>query len=131
VIVDRLPAGVEYAYLTDKFQTGLEFPEDPPVRLDYIHLFAASTIGASHACSAADIVLGSFRYCINDPQNVEAAKEMMANVTQLLWHEREGEAIHVFGKGLIFAPKNVKLPAYKTEYDSLLDHINSLVADME
>jgi hypothetical protein len=131
VIVDRLPAGVEYAYLTDKFQAGLEFPEDPPVRLDQIHLFAASTIGASHACSATDIVLGSFRYCINDPQNVDAAKEMMANVTQLLWHEREGDMINVFGMGLIFAPKNVKSPAYKAEYDLLLDHINSLIADTE
>lgn len=131
VIVDRLPAGVEYAYLTDKFQMGLEFPEDPPVRLDRIVLFAASTVGASHACSATDIVLGSFRYCINDPQNVDAAKEMMANVIKLLWHERDGETIYLFGRGLIFAPKNVKSAGYKAEYDELLDHINSLIADME
>jgi hypothetical protein len=131
VIVDRLPAGTEYAYLSDKFSKGLEFPEDPPVRLDRIHLFAASTIGASHACSAMDIVLGSFRYCINDPKNVEAAKEMMANVTRLLWHERRDDEIYAMGRGLIFAPKIIKWEPYKAEYDHLLAHINALIAEMK
>jgi hypothetical protein len=131
VVIDRLPAGSEYAYLTDKFSKGLEFPEDAPVGLDRIHLFAASTIGASHACSATDIVLGSFRYCINDPKNLAAAKEMMANVTRLLWHERRGDEILAVGRGLIFAPKTVKWPPYKAEYDELVTHINVLIAEME
>ncbi|MBX7135025.1 MAG: hypothetical protein K1X67_20350 [Fimbriimonadaceae bacterium] len=131
VVVDRLPSGVEYAYLTDKFANGLQFPDDEPVRLDRIHLFAASTVGASHACSAMDIVLGSFRYCINSPRNLEAAKKMMASITKLIWHERQGDKIYALGKGLIFAPKTVKVDAYKTEYDELLAHINVLIADME
>lgn len=122
VIVDRLPDGVEYAYLTEKFANGLEFPEDEPVRLDRIHLFAATAVGASHACSAMDVVLGSFRYCINSPKNLGAAKEMMANITRLVWHERQGDNIYALDKGLIFAPKSVKVEAYKAEYDDLLAH---------
>jgi hypothetical protein len=131
VVVDRLPSGVEYAYLTDKFANGLQFPEDDPVRLDRIHLFAASAVGASHACSAMDIVLGSFRYCINSPKNLEAAKKMMVSITKLIWHERQGDKIYALGRGLVFAPKNVKVDAYKADYDQLLGHINTLIADME
>jgi hypothetical protein len=131
VVVDRLPAGGEYSYLTDKFTKGLEFPEDAAVTLDRIQLFAASTIGASHACSAMDIVLGSFRYCINEPKNVVAAKDMMGNIIQLLWHERSGDTIYALGRGLILAPKNIKVPAYKHEYEQLVAHINTLIAEME
>jgi hypothetical protein len=130
-IVDRLPAGAEYQFLTEKFCCGLQFPDDDPVILDRIKLFASSCSNASHASSAMDIVLGAFRYCINDPRNVDAAKAMMVSVTRMIWHVREGDQIHAMGRGLVFRPKEVKVASYKAEYEALLAHINTLIKDAD
>lgn len=130
-LIDRLPDTTEYAFLTRKFCFGLEFPDESNVVLDRIKLFGATCINASHACSAMDIVLGSFRYCINQPANLVAAKEMMADVTRLIWHETVGDSIHALEKGLIFRPKNIQVASYESEYKELLAHINMLIADAE
>ena len=129
VVVDRLPAASEYAMLTERFTRGLTFPDDKPVVLDRIVLFASSCSNASHASAAMDIVLGSFRYCINQPKNMAAARSMMTNLSKLIWCERDGENLHAFERGLIFRPKDVNVLAYKKEYDDLLAWINELLAD--
>lgn len=133
VIVDRLPSATEYGYLTAKFQKGLAMPGDTQVRLDRIALFASTCSGASHCSSAMDIVLGAFRFCINSPKNMTAAAEMMAAVTNLIWHTRDGDNIYAHERGLLFRPKTVKVASYKAEYDALLEWINQLLtkADAE
>jgi hypothetical protein len=129
VVVDRLPGASEYSLLADRFTNGLTFPEGPPVILDRIKLFASSCSNASHASSAMDIVLGTFRYCINQPKNVPAAKSMMANISNLIWCERNGDELYPFERGLIFRPKDIKVHAYKKEYDDLLGWINDLLKE--
>lgn len=128
-IIDNLPQDIQYRYLSDKFQKGL-ITKDKNVRLSRIKLFAATCVGAGHINSAVDIVLGSFRYCINNPKNIEAASKMMSNVISLMWHERDGETIHVHGKGLIIRPELSSLPLqFKKEYDDLIVQINLLIKD--
>ncbi len=129
VAVDRLPKSSEYRYLTDKFTGGLVLQDGSKVALDRITLFASTCSNASHSSSAMDIALGSFRYCINEPKNVEAAKVMMKDITTLIWCDRVGDDIHAFEKGLIFRPKDVRHVPYKQEYDALLAWINELIAD--
>ncbi len=131
VAVDRLPSAVEYSYLADKFINGLTFSDGKPVLLDKIKLFSSTCINASHASSAMDIVLGTFRYCINDPPNVDAAKAMMNNMIRLLWCERNGNEIYAFERGLVLRPKEIKVLKYKAEYDRLIKHINTLIDDVE
>lgn len=131
VVVDRLPIVGDYRYLTEKFCEGLEFDDGSRVALDHIKLYASTCSNASHASSAMDIVLGCFRYCINNPQNVDLAKKLMAKVTQLMWHERHGDQIIALERGLVFRPKNVIVQEYKLEYQKLVEHINSLIADAE
>lgn len=130
-LIDRLPDTSEYDFLTRKFCFGLEFPDESKVVLDRIKLYGATCINASHACSAMDIVLGSFRYCINQPANLAAAKHMMANVTRLLWHRTVGDNIYAREKGLVFRPKNVKVESYQAEYTALLENINTLISEAE
>lgn len=77
-----------------------------------------------------DIVLGSWRYCINNPLNTEAAKSMMADLTKLIWCEREGDQLYAFEKGLVFRPKEIKRADYQAKYDALLKHINALIAHL-
>lgn len=130
VIVDRLPGAAEFSYLSTKFTQGLTIKDEgSSVPLDRIKLFASSCTNASHISSAMDIVLGSFRYCINAPKNIDAAKKMMANVTRLIWHRRDGDTIHALELGLVFRPRVIKVAEYKAEYDNLVAQINSLIAD--
>ena len=84
---------------------------------------------ASHANSVMDIVLGSFRYCINNPKNKDAARHMMGRVVDILWHSKEGDKYHMLDKGLIVRPEmpNIKSPTIKAEYNELFRHINELL----
>lgn len=122
VIVDRLSNKKEYDLLRDKFVNGLKIEEKKIVPLERIKLYASSCDNASHFNSAMDIVLGSFRYCINHPAaNMVAAKIIMKNIIKVLAREDIDKV-----DGLIFRPKKA-LKKYKEEYDKLLENIKSLL----
>jgi hypothetical protein len=132
VIFDRVPVTNVSEYLASKFFNGLEFPKEKArVDLSRIKLFASTCINASHANTAMDVVLGSFRYAINRPANEAVAKSLMGRTARLMWGERKGEALDILDKGLVLRPvvDNIKVPDYKKKYDDLLDHINRLIAD--
>jgi len=128
-VVDNLPNRVEFRYLSDKFTNGLTLPDNSNISLDRIKLFASTCLGASHANSAMDIVLGSFRYCINDPQNPEAAREMIRQVVRMMWYQRQGDRILIEGRGLIFRPhiEEIRNPSFRQEYENLIKHLNDLL----
>ena len=129
-VVDNLSITAQYKYLAEKFAIGLHMP-DGEKPLDNILLYTATCINASHVSSIIDIVLGSFRYCINNPQNTEIAKKMMKDVLKIMWHERIGEDYDVRKMGLIVRPMlhEIRKQLYKEQYDILLEHINLLLED--
>ncbi len=130
-VVDNLPKDTQWNYLREKHTRGLVLP-DRETPLDRIRLFAASTINASHVMSAVDVVLGAFRYCVNNPQNVDAARLMMRDVVRLIWHQKVGDTYHLIGRGWIQSPKNLdEYPTFKPEYDKLAQHINGLLENVE
>ncbi len=134
-IVDNLPVTRQFQYLSDKFSSGLQLSTGRTLRLDRIKLFGATCINASHANSAMDIILGSFRYCINNPCNIPAARGMMAKIINLMWHHRVGDTYHVGDRGLIIRPGLNKIahdyPLFKADYDQLIENINALLKDLE
>lgn len=134
-IVDNLPVSKQFQYLSDKFSFGLQLYSGRNVRLDRIKLFGATCVNASHANSAMDIVLGSFRYCINNPNNIPAAREMMIKIVSLMWHRKIEDTYYVGDYGLIVRPSNRRLKrdylAFKPDYDLLLKNINYLLLSAE
>lgn len=130
-IVDNLPVSKQFQYLSDKFTYGLQFGSGRNTRLERIKLYGATCINASNANSAMDIVLGSFRYCINNPANIDAAREMIAKIVSLMWHTRIGETYCVLDRGLIVRPDLSRLqqdyPTFKPDYDRLFENINALL----
>ena len=127
-IVDNLPNGTEFQYLVDKFTVGLNLPDHRSASLDRIKLFASTRIGASHAHSAMDIVLGSFRYVINNPRNLDAASAMIKQVAKMMWaHERNGVR-YIRERGLIIRPPldSIRSSRYRTEYEDLLKRLDEL-----
>jgi hypothetical protein len=127
-IVDRLPFDSGYRYLQEKFRVGLTFPDGDAMLLKRILLFASTCEGASHASSAVDIILGSFRYCVNEREKSIAPKEMLPAIASMMWHRRGGNRIYLRERGLIFRPKAVKVPEYQGEYDDLIDRFRRLLA---
>lgn len=128
-IIDNLPTKNQYKYLTEKFTIGLTLHTGTTIRLSRIKMFGTSCLGASHINSAMDIVLGSFRYCINNPRNEDAARNMMGRVVDLLWHHREGDTIHFLNKGLSIRPNmnKIKVQEHKEKYEALFRHINESI----
>lgn len=130
VIMDRLENVEQYAYLKEKFSKGLIYPKLGAIKpLTQIKLFASSCNNASHLSSAADIVLGMFRYSICNPLNKDAASVMVKDVSKLIWGDRHGESIDPFKKGLSLRPVTYNLyrPDAKKEFEDLVSHINTLL----
>ncbi len=133
VVVDNLPVHAQFRYLSERFCHGLDLQSERRVALDRIRLFAASCSTASLVHSAIDIVLGSFRYCINNPRNPQVAREMMLNVVRMMWHRYEAatDTYYVADRGLITRPRlnNIRFEAYRREYESLFRHLNELLGE--
>jgi hypothetical protein len=118
-VLDNLPVEHPYRYLKEKFQLGLIFPKGPARRLDRVLGLAQAAEGTSHMCSVADVLLGAFRYCVNDPDNEEAAKAMFPTLISMMWrHERNGKKV-LNQCGLVFRPAKIDETKYQTEYDTL------------
>lgn len=131
VIIDNVPEGNQYQYLSRKFQVGLE-AKGVAYDIPRIKMFANSCVGASHANSAMDIVLGSFRFVLNNPKH-DVSRPMMLNLMSLIWHTRVGEQIYAIDRGLILRPKlsDIKVTSYREKYEEVLANINKLIAEDE
>jgi hypothetical protein len=84
VMFDRIPVDHPYKYLQEKFQTGLTFPDGRKQRLKRIMGLASTCDGASHLASIADICVGSFRYCVNEPDKDIAGRAMFPKLAKCL-----------------------------------------------
>jgi hypothetical protein len=134
-VVDNLPVTAQFRYLAERFSLGLDIQGERRVSLDRIKLFAATCVNASHAHSAIDIILGSFRYCINNPRNVEVARAMMLQVVKMMWHwyDPTTDTYHVGGRGMIERPPldQIRVAAYRQEYEALHEDINALLREAD
>jgi len=128
-LVDNLPFRGGDQYLKEKFTEGLTFPGGRSVPLSRIKLFGQTCNNASHLSSAADIVLGSFRYCVNNPNNPDAASDMFKKVATMMWHQDDGERRLVRERGLILRPllENIDNPLLRSRYDELIQHLTGLL----
>src|SRR5690606_4278650 len=91
VCIDRDKPKSDYDYLKRKFQSGVELPGRPPVRLKRILHYSVTCDGASHISSLTDIALGSMRYCINTTTGTgdqEVARTMMPALGRMMWSKK-------------------------------------------
>lgn len=124
-LVDRLPIEGDYRFLSEKFSKGLDQEDGNYVPLERILLFGSTCIDSSHLASAVDIVLGSFRYCVNHPERY-VSPEIFFNVAPLLWGKEEDGVRYVRERGLILRPMEVRAPQYQEDYDSLIEQLSYL-----
>jgi len=118
-VMDRIPVANPYDYLKEKFQVGLTQGGKPIGRLDRVLGFSHGADGTSHLCSVCDILLGSFRYCVNDPKNENVALEMFPKLMQMMWRGRRDGQETSREFGLCFRPLKIEVAKYQAEYDAL------------
>jgi len=128
-ITDRLPFVKEFDFLRSKFQIGLSFPNGRTKRLSNILIFASSCEGASNLLSVNDIMLGAFRYCINERDKTIAPREIMGRLIKLIWRFEGNGKIYLNEFGLRFRPKEVVLDAYRKEYQDIEEHLKALIEE--
>jgi hypothetical protein len=123
VLFDRIPVQNPYRYLKEKFQLGMTFKDRPSIRLDRVLEVGHAVDGSSHLCSVADVMLGAFRYCVNEPENEEAGKAMFPTLMRMMWkRERQGK-IYVRDCGLVLRPKAISEAKHQKEYDALIERL--------
>lgn len=78
-----------YDHLETLFQTGLEFQGGSnKVLNDRIRMFGMTSDNASNLSSAADIALGSFRYCVNvaaGKGKEDVARQIFSDLSRIFW----------------------------------------------
>ena len=124
-ILDRMPVTDPYRYLREKFQVGLAFPNGSQKKLDRIVGLASTCDGASNISSVTDVVLGAFRYCVNEPTRDEAGRKMFPEVARLMWHKRTGSKIYLRERGILLRPKKIRKEEYQRQYDGLVKRLEN------
>lgn len=117
-VMDRMPGKDQFKYLKDKFQLGAKFSDGYTRRLENIVGYTITCDGASHLASMADILLGSFRYCVNEPDR-EANAAIFPTLAQVMWHEKKSYLEY----GLMLRPKDIKAKVHEKEYTALRDRL--------
>jgi hypothetical protein len=129
VVMDRTN-GI-HDYLIEKGQRGyVKRKTDASTRFSRIHSFSAGAIGTSHLASVADVVLGSFRYCVNDVKETVASRKMLPAVVRLMWHARSkpSDDVHLSGRGLLLRPQVVKYEQHRARYEAMTARLNRVMA---
>ena len=128
-VLDRLPIPHPDRFIRDKFQVGLTFPRGGTLRLSHIICYTHTCDGASHLASVADVVLGSFRYCVNEPDRDQAPRAILPLVVRLMWHRREGDRVVLDERGLMLRPNGLWADRHRAVYDQLLERLAALLVE--
>jgi hypothetical protein len=79
-------------------------------------------------CSVADVLLGAFRYCVNEPDNEEAGKVMFPTLLSMMWKRKRNGKVEVDECGLVFRPQNIREAKHRAEYDALAERLKGYLA---
>lgn len=125
VMFDRMPIAHEHRYFKEKFTIGLTLQGGRTSRLDRVISYASTCDSASHLSSVTDIVLGSFRYCVNEPGRDIAGRAMLPLVARLMWHQLQNGRKMVGERGLVVRPRRITEQRHQDEYDALRARLNA------
>jgi hypothetical protein len=113
---DRLNTEKPYAYLQAKFEN--RYASDAGhIRLERILGYSFTCDGASHHSSVADILIGGFRYVMNEPERDVAGRAIVQALGPVFWGKQNSDGVNFIGeRGLVLRPKNLAVPAYQADY---------------
>lgn len=121
VVADRMPIKEGFKLLGHLHQMGGDPSMSPRGRFPNIDLFGMSIIEASHVASVADILIGAFRYCVNEPHDRPACFKLLPLVLDRIWGTKTDEGYRVLDAGLIIRPQRSKSESIKALTCDLLN----------
>jgi len=134
VLMDRSPGQLKdpFKYLKNKFQIGLQFPSGGNRRVDNIIGYAFTCDGASHLASLADILLGSFRHCVNEPDRDIANAAIFPTLIRIMWYRRTKDGKKRLQEyGLTLRPETIKVERHKKDYNNPLARLDGYLKKRE
>jgi hypothetical protein len=120
VLIDTFQDNQLANIMREKFQIGLKgMPYGGEIPLSRILGYHLATIGSSYFCSVIDIVLGAFRYAINnraDTNKSGVVGDLLAQLSPLFIRNGKGDILEL---SLFFSPKIIRIEKYRNEYLAL------------
>jgi hypothetical protein len=124
---DRLNTKDPYGYLKAKFSERIK-RTDNDIRLENILGYSFTCDGTSHASSIADVLLGAFRYILNEPQRDIAGKAIAKSLAPTMWYREDDKgAKQLNGRVLVLRPREVKARNYAADYQEVRDRLTSWI----
>lgn len=118
---DRINTGDPYSYLRRKFSARVPV-DGQDVYLDKICGYSFTCDGASHLSSVTDILVGGFRYIINEPTRDKVGRTLLAQMSPLFWSAtaKDGKRI-IRDRGFVLRPRSSR--KYDKDYQELRDRL--------
>lgn len=122
---DRINTDAPYQFLKEKFQNRVQV-EGEHIRLENIVGYSFSCDGASHMSSLADVIIGGFRYVMNEPERDIAGRAIVQSLNPLWWHivDEKGDK-QVGDRGLVLRPRGLRAPTYQADYQEVVDRLTN------
>ncbi|MBT7915345.1 hypothetical protein HN588_15720 [Candidatus Bathyarchaeota archaeon] len=130
VVCDQLPFPDKFSLLGEfNHHSGRTVDGQTPHRpLTQLYMFATTPINGSHAASVSDILLGGFRYCVNEPNRTQAAAAIFPKLFPLIWGSECADGRAILESGLIIRPKHIGKPKFRALIDSLVYDLEQLAS---
>ncbi|WP_108127316.1 DUF3800 domain-containing protein [Saccharospirillum mangrovi] len=123
VMADQWPVDNGFGFLESCINGGISYRGGTTARLPWIHAFSQVSDNSTPLMSVADIVLGSFRWCINNQDKTDVNTALMPRIAGLMWYSGATNNRSILNRGLNFSPREVLVEKYKDQYTELYEHI--------
>lgn len=107
------------------FSQGVEIKGNKK-KLSHVVSVEPSQDGFSHLNSITDIVVGAFRFVINEPDKDQVGSILLKSLAELMWGKADKDGvIQVLERGLCIRPKVIKNPEYAADIDSFINRLRA------
>ncbi|WP_170443263.1 hypothetical protein [Ruegeria arenilitoris] len=124
---DRTSDFKQEQYFKEIFENGILFQKDnKSFKLNNIVSIDNTLNGTSHLSSLTDIVVGSFRFVINEPNKDLVGAKLLKSLSNLLWGVKDKNGVLlVRERGFCIRPKNVAVAGYNADINALISRLNA------
>ena len=81
-------------------------------------------VGHSHLNSVTDIVVGAFRFVVNESDKDKIGAVLLKLLAKIMWGKKNGKGqVQVRERGLIIRPQKINLDSYKADISALFSRL--------
>jgi len=111
-------------YLRDVFAMGVPMHDGARRRLDNIIKIETTRVGHSHLNSVTDIVVGAFRFVVNEPDKDKVGAVLLKSLAKIMWGKKDQKGIlDTRDRGLCIRPSKIKLDGYKADIAAFIERV--------